>query len=118
MSSTVVVVDDDPTFTAIVRELLETRGFDVVGSATTVDGALSQIRSTRPDWALVDVSVAGQSGMELCRALTDGTDAPRVVLTSADLWSWQHQDAHNSGAVAFVPKEELIDADLGAILAA
>ena len=67
-----------------MRALLEAQGIEVVGGAGSADEARQQIAELRPDVALIDIDLGGESGLALARSVHDGaTDAvPEVILIS------------------------------------
>lgn len=80
----VLVVDDD----AAIRRSLE-RGLRLSGFAvrTAADGpeALAAIEDTPPDVLVLDVSMPGMSGIEVCTRLRDaGRDLPVLMLSALD----------------------------------
>ncbi len=66
----VLVVDDNPQTMALMRELLATRGYDVVAVPDAAQ-AEAEIRRELPDLILSDVIMPGKSGYELCRELKE-----------------------------------------------
>jgi len=66
----VLVVEDNEDNLLLMRELLESRGYEVA-CAADADEAEVAIRSTPPDLILLDVVMPGRSGYELCRKLKD-----------------------------------------------
>lgn len=77
-----LLVDDSPLFLQAASKLLEGKGIAVVGVASTVAEALEQAEELRPDVALVDVELGGESGFELARRLTDATTPLPAILIS------------------------------------
>ena len=79
-----MIVDDDAGFRAEASGLLEEEGVEVVGSAASGAEAICQVASLRPDVALVDINLRGESGFDLARQMCDGADgaAPNVILIS------------------------------------
>ncbi|RPE40664.1 two-component system response regulator PrrA [Streptomyces sp. Ag109_O5-1] len=80
----VLVVDDD----AAIRRSLE-RGLRLSGFAVRVAdsgaAALAEIRDTPPDVLVLDVSMPGMSGIEVCTRLRDdGLDLPVLMLSALD----------------------------------
>lgn len=73
----VLVVDDNPDTMVLLRELLETRGYDVT-AVPDADQAEAEIRRQSPDIILSDVVMPGKSGYELCRELK-GNPATRLI---------------------------------------
>ena len=79
-----VIVDDH----ALVREgtsrlLDQEPGLSVVGTAGSAEEAIDLLERLQPDVALVDVSLPGQSGLELARWASASAPAVRVVILSA-----------------------------------
>ncbi len=84
--TTVLVVDDDATLRALLRDVLESAGHEV---ETVCDGfaALRAVQSARPDCVLLDVMMPGLDGHEVLtrlRQLDRGRSLPVVMLTAAD----------------------------------
>jgi two-component system, OmpR family, response regulator len=80
----VLVVEDDAEMAAVVRANLENEGYAVQVCA---DGpsALIEASRRRPDLAVLDVSLPGMSGFELCRRLRlQDTALPVLMLTARD----------------------------------
>ena len=69
-TQTILVVDDKLDTLLLVRELLTSRGYNVL-TASDADEALQTLRSERPDLILLDVIMPGRSGYDLCRELKE-----------------------------------------------
>src|SRR5437588_3028113 len=67
---TILVVDDNVENALLMRDLLATKGYDVV-IALHVEQAEFKIRQHLPDIILLDVVMPGKSGYELCRELKE-----------------------------------------------
>jgi DNA-binding response OmpR family regulator len=80
-SGRVLVVDDDPTISDVVRRYLERAGYDVDKAA---DGptALALAAERPPDLVVLDLMLPGMSGLEVCRRLRGMSDVPIVMLTA------------------------------------
>jgi len=82
-SQTILVVDDKLDTLLLVRELLSSRGYNVM-TASDADEALQAIQSERPDLILLDVIMPGRSGYDLCRELKENPTTrliPVVMIT-------------------------------------
>jgi DNA-binding response OmpR family regulator len=79
--ATVLVVDDDPTVSEVVRGYLERAGFTVEHAGDGVTG-LAMARATRPDLIVLDVMLPGLDGIEVCRQLRSDSRVPIVMLTA------------------------------------
>ncbi|MEA2386386.1 MAG: two-component system, NarL family, invasion response regulator UvrY [Thermoleophilaceae bacterium] len=104
-----LIVDDNESFLAAARVLLEREGLAVVGVASTGAEALRETGALRPDVVLVDISLGEESGLDLAPRLVDHrrSDNPVVVLISTRAEEDVVDLIAGSGAAAFVPKAEL-----------
>ena len=104
-----LIVDDNPSFRAAMHALLETQGIDVVGGAGSATEALEQITQLRPDVALIDIDLGGESGLALARRVNGGAaDAiPKVILISTHDESEFADLIAATSAVGFLSKTEL-----------
>src|SRR5258708_11272688 len=75
--SRVVVVDDNPNTMTLMRDLLSSRGYDVVAVPDAAQAEAEMLRRV-PDLVLSDVIMPGKSGYELCRELKENP-ATRLV---------------------------------------
>src|SRR4051812_29840586 len=110
----VLIIDDHAPFRAAARELLERRGFAVVGEADGAQAGIEAVEAAAPDAVVLDIHLPDGNGIDVCRALTQANPALVVLLVSAEaqLGQW----ASDCGAVAFVPKARLGSADLLGLL--
>jgi putative two-component system response regulator len=69
-ASKILVVDDKLDTLLLLRELLSSRGYDII-TATEAEEAKQLVQSERPELILLDVVMPGKSGYELCRELKD-----------------------------------------------
>jgi DNA-binding NarL/FixJ family response regulator len=77
-----LIVDGDEFFRALVAEAFERAGF-VTRQAPTGEAAIDAAREERPAAVLLDVILSGATGYEICRELKDehGADLPVVFVT-------------------------------------
>jgi CheY-like chemotaxis protein len=111
----VLIVDDSPQFRDAAAELLTERGFELLAAAADADQALAAVAGARPDGILLDINFPGEDGFAIAASLAAACPGVRIVLTSASLHGLPAGILRACAAVAFVPKEELADADLGAL---
>jgi DNA-binding response OmpR family regulator len=83
----VLVVDDDPTVSDVVRRYLERAGFAVVlaGDGTAALDAFRELveRGDRPDLVVLDLMLPGIDGLEVCRRMRFVVpELPVVMLTA------------------------------------
>jgi CheY-like chemotaxis protein len=116
MPASVLVVDDDPVFRDLARDVLAAEGLIVVGEAESLETALAIARALRPDAALVDIELPDGDGLTLAHRLSALPWRPRIVLTSTDPDAASPEDIRRSGAEAFVAKHELPNTPLKRLL--
>ena len=116
MATTVLIVDDHPSFRTSARRILEDAGYEVVGEAPDGESGLAAARSLRPSVVLLDVQLPDLDGFEVALRLTGGADPPAVVMTSSRDGSDFVGMVADSGARGFVPKGELSGGALAALL--
>jgi two-component system response regulator DesR len=115
MAPGVLVVDDSPQFRAAAAALLAERGIELLAQAADGDQALVVVADVCPDGILLDVNLPGQDGFAVALALAAVCPRARIVLTSAGVAAVPEQVLRECSAVAFVPKDELVAADLAAL---
>lgn len=94
----VLVVDDEPAIVAMIRDVLEDAGFEVVTAANGVE-ALRAIERVEPAVVLLDMQMPILDGAGFARLLRErGMHVPIVVMTagsSAERWARElPADAH------------------------
>lgn len=112
----VVVVDDDPSFLATVRLLLESEGFDVVGEAETGAAGVETATTLHPDVVLVDVNLPDIDGFQVAERLGRLGGAPPVVLTSTRSESDFGSLVASSRARGFITKGDISGPALAAFI--
>jgi DNA-binding response OmpR family regulator len=80
----ILVADDEPHITHMLRFLFEKRGHEVV-VVDDGDAALEQVSAERPDVVFLDLDMPGKNGFEVCEALRAQApyrDLPIYILTA------------------------------------
>lgn len=102
---TIMVVEDDPDMTEIVRIILEGEGYNVVCAPSGPD-FFSQIKGQKPDLIVLDVMLPDMDGLEVLRRVRgdDHTSSiPVVMLTIKDQYD-DIQRAYELGCDYYLPK--------------
>jgi DNA-binding NarL/FixJ family response regulator len=106
VSRRILIVDDHSGFREAARRMLEAGGFEVVGEAGDGASALDAAGGLAPDLVLLDVQLPDASGIDLAGTLT-ANGGPSVILTSSRPIDQLGSDLTSSGALGFIPKDEL-----------
>jgi DNA-binding NarL/FixJ family response regulator len=116
VATSVLIVDDHPSFRASARMLLECEGFDVIGEAEDGLSALDAVSRLHPDVVLLDVQLPDINGFEVAERLTANGSSPAIVLTSSRDVDDIGLLAGRDGVRGFIPKSELSGSALEALL--
>ena len=80
---TVLVVDDEPKLLRALKSLLSDREFEFAAAASGEE-ALEYLGSHTPDAIVLDLSLPGISGFEVCRTVRQWSDVPILILSVHD----------------------------------
>jgi two-component system, OmpR family, KDP operon response regulator KdpE len=80
MPGRILVIDDEPQITRVLRAALAAQGYDV-RIANDPDEGLRVFRDWSPDLVVTDLMMPGISGVEVCRAIRSRGETPIVVLS-------------------------------------
>ena len=100
-----LLVDDDPGLRALVRTTCEVFDFEV-DEAESADAAVERMAVRRPEVLVLDVSMPGMTGLELCRALKDDpatSEIGVVLLTGAETGTQLKADSAGADALLRKP---------------
>jgi len=99
-----LVVDDDPGLLELIRTTFEDVEVEV-DEASTSASARQLVAARAPDVIVLDVRLAAESGLDLCKALkSDPRTASIPIVLLSGLVDLVPGDAAEAGADAFLPK--------------
>jgi two-component system, OmpR family, response regulator VicR len=81
MAKRILVVEDDPVLSRVLRDNLVMEGFDVE-SAANADDAIARRKACAIDLILLDLMLPGVSGFDLGTALREHGDTPIIILSA------------------------------------
>lgn len=82
MRPSILLVDDERRLTEVMEAALQARDFDTL-RASSVDAALSALKSERVDLIITDLRMPGQGGRELLAAVKrDRPELPVIIMTA------------------------------------
>jgi two-component system response regulator RegA len=103
-----LLVDDDELFSRVMSEALGKRGFNV-NIAYDVDEAIAISESQPPEYATIDLSLPGRSGLELVKHLLELDGNTRIVVVTGYASIATAVEAVKLGAIHYLAKP--VDAD-------
>jgi two-component system KDP operon response regulator KdpE len=78
--SKILIVDDEPQITRVLRTALSTQGYSIRIAANGVEG-MEAVHEWKPDLVITDVSMPQMNGVELCREIRTVSEVPIIVLS-------------------------------------
>lgn len=116
----VLIIDDSPTETELLRQILSHAGYQVLSAGDGETGC-AMARSQHPDVILMDVVMPGLNGFQATRELgqdPDTRDIPVIVVSKKNQASDQHW-ARRQGArdylVKPIDRRQLLDKIAGVL---
>jgi two-component system KDP operon response regulator KdpE len=76
----ILIVDDEPQITRVLRRSLTAQGYDV-RSAADGESAMETLGDWPPDLIITDLSMPNMDGLDLCRRVRQFSPVPIVVLS-------------------------------------
>ena len=101
---TIVIADDDPFLREMLRILLRSDAYDVIGEASNGEAALDLCRKLQPDIALLDINMPVKDGLAVLDELTASKCPSQVVMMSAEATLDRVKLAVAKGAKGFIVK--------------
>ncbi|GAB1594426.1 response regulator [Lysobacter claricitrinus] len=118
----ILLIEDSPTESAVMTQLLERNGHQVMTSGSAEDG-IETCRRERPDLVLMDVVLPGMNGFQATRALSRDaeTKAIPVLIVSTKGMDTDRAWGLRQGAKDYIvkpPREEELIARINELLGA
>lgn len=110
LKSTILLVDDDPSCTALLKRYLESEGYEVL-SAKNGQQAIDLLNQTPPDLIITDVMMPKMDGYELLQEIRQDpmTNWIPVIFLSAKSLSSDRLRGLSAGANAYIVKPFNVD---------
>jgi two-component system, chemotaxis family, chemotaxis protein CheY len=111
----VLVVDDIEFIKLIIRDILEKRGFQVVGEASNGIEAIELYTKVKPDVVLMDITMPRMDGIQALSKIMEIDKAAKVIMCSALGQQRLIIQAIQLGAKDFIVKPFKAERIIGAI---
>ena len=107
--TSVLIVDDEMFIVELYRDILQLRGYKVVGTAFDGEEALRKYGSSsdKPDVVIMDHRMPIMNGVEATKQIIRMNPRQKVIFVSADVLI--EKEAREAGAVEFLPKPFRMD---------
>lgn len=101
---TVLIVDDNEIMRSLLRAILRSEPYEVVGEARDGASALEAVERLTPDIMLLDVVMPEIDGIEVLRTTRRDYPDTAVIMVTGNASAENVQEALKAGAAGFVVK--------------
>ena len=107
--TSVLIVDDEMFIVELYRDILQLRGYKVVGTAFDGEEALRKYNTAndKPDVIIMDHRMPVMNGVQATKEIMRMNPNQKVIFVSADVLV--EKEAREAGAVEFLPKPFRMD---------
>ena len=106
-----MICDDSPTILRLLETKLKAAGHEVVGSAKDGEEGIKIYSETKPDIAILDITMPNKDGRECLAAILEMHPSAKVIMVSAIKDEAVVKACLNAGAKAFTSKSHLLKPD-------
>lgn len=101
---TVLIVDDAAFMRATIKNMLEKKGYEVVGEAENGKVAISKFNELRPEITTMDITMPEMDGLQALKSIMKIDPDAKVVMLTAMGQQSMVKEAVVSGAKGFIVK--------------
>lgn len=101
---TVLIVDDAAFMRNILKNILETSGYKVVGEAVNGNDGILKYKELKPDIVTMDITMPECDGLKAVKEIVDYDKTAKVVMCSAMGQQAMVIEAIQNGALDFIVK--------------
>jgi two-component system chemotaxis response regulator CheY len=107
--TSVLIVDDELFIVELYRDILQLRGYRIVGTAFDGEEALKKYESIseKPDIIIMDHRMPIMNGVDATKEILRMNPKQKVIFVSADVLV--EKEARDAGAIEFLPKPFRMD---------
>ncbi|MCX7099512.1 MAG: response regulator transcription factor [Methylococcales bacterium] len=109
-----LLVDDDETFCSVLKSALEKRNYEVL-VATNVSDGIALAEQSLPEYAVIDLRIGYESGLELVKKLISLDDNTQIVMLTGFASIATAVEAIKLGAIHYLTKPANADEIVSAL---
>ena len=83
VSPTILVIDNDPSTSAVFKRLLETKGYNVLTTNSSRE-SLAIVERVMLDLIILDLLMPEMDGWQLCKAIREMTRTPILIISAIE----------------------------------
>ncbi|MCB4799829.1 response regulator transcription factor [Neotamlana laminarinivorans] len=109
MANSIVIADDHPLMLRGLTEFLNSKGFNIIGSATDGKSAYNLIIKEKPDIAVLDISMPFMTGLEIAENCKKNDLETKIILITFDKEEELYDKAKSFNVYGYILKEFAIE---------
>jgi DNA-binding NarL/FixJ family response regulator len=103
-SPRVLLVDDHDIYRRGLKGLLQEQGVDIIGEASSGEGAIELVAEKGPNVVVMDLNMPGMGGIEAARRIANVAPLTRVIMLTVSSEQPEVLDAVLAGACGYLVK--------------
>ncbi|WP_124951124.1 response regulator [Sulfuriferula thiophila] len=100
----VLVVDDDCMMRELLKIILQSEKYVIIGEATNGEQAVKMCARLKPDLVLLDIAMPKMDGLQALEEIHWASPTSKVLMVSADSTMGKVSEALEKGAAGFIVK--------------
>ena len=100
----ILIVDDSPFQIALLSDILEEQGYNVVGQAMNLEEVKTEVEKCKPDIVTMDLTIPGTDGFECTQAIHNIDNNIKVIIVSSMMDEELINKAKKLGISGYVQK--------------
>lgn len=104
MSKRILIVDDSSFMRNIIKTILSTNGYDIIGEASNGEDAFNLYKSLKPDLVTMDITMPIVDGIAALTNIKEFDPNANVIMVTAMGQKVLVEEAIKAGAVDFIVK--------------
>ncbi len=115
---TIIIIDDDAIVRESLHQILENKGYEVIGTGKSADDAIRLYAETKPDLVLMDIRMTGKNGIEASQEILHSDSSAKILLLTTFHDKEYIDKAIDIGCKGYILKENImsITASIEAVL--
>ncbi len=104
IKATVVVVDDDSMMREMLKLILRSESYSVIGEASNGSDAIEKCGKLKPELVLLDINMPKMDGLQALDGIRTASPKSIILMVSAEATMDKVNEAITKGAAGFVVK--------------
>ncbi|MFD2822284.1 response regulator [Lacinutrix iliipiscaria] len=109
MNTSIIIADDHPLMLRGINDFLESKGFNILGSAQDGRAAYNLIVKEKPDIAILDIRMPHMTGLEVAEECKKNNLNTKIILITFDKEEELYDKAKELNIYGYILKEFAIE---------